>query len=59
MGANLKEKIKIRKEEMEACLEKTEAMDLEENLEEVESKSEHQGVPKGEVMVETIRELED
>jgi hypothetical protein len=44
---------------MEACLEKMEAMDLEANLEEMESESEHQEVPNEEAAVETVGTLED
>jgi hypothetical protein len=44
---------------MEACLEKTEATDLEANKEEIESELEHQEVPKGEAAKKTIGALED
>jgi hypothetical protein len=44
---------------MEACLEMTEATDLEANSKEIEFESEHQEAPKEEAAVETIRALED
>jgi hypothetical protein len=44
---------------MEDCLEKTEATDLEANLEEIESKAEHEEVPKEEAIVETFGALKE
>jgi hypothetical protein len=43
---------------MEACLEKTGAMDLEANPKGIESKLEHQEDPKKEAAVETVRTQE-
>jgi hypothetical protein len=52
--------MKVRQEAMmEACPEKMEAMDLEENREEIESESEHHEDPKEEATVETVRAQED
>jgi hypothetical protein len=44
---------------MEACLEKTEATDLEANSEETGSKSEQREIPEEQAAVETIGALED
>jgi hypothetical protein len=40
--------------QLESCLEKTEAMDLEANPEEIESEAKHEEIPKEEVTVETF-----
>jgi hypothetical protein len=44
-------------EKMEACLGKTETMDLEANPEEIESDAVHEEVPKEEAAMKTVRAL--
>jgi hypothetical protein len=46
-------------EKMEACLEKMEATDLEANPEEIESKADHEEVPKEEAAMETFGALKE
>jgi hypothetical protein len=52
-------KMDTQLKKIEACLEKAEAKVLEANPEEIDSESEHQEVPKGQVAVDTVEALEN